>query len=77
MFLYLPRITEGPFDPEVIQSEYSIQDEEIKVTTLQPLQEWSIIFCSFHGYRIFGEHKRLLTANSKAQSLKKQCLLVH
>lgn len=24
------RITEGPFDPEVIQSEYSIQDEEIK-----------------------------------------------
>lgn len=24
------RITEGPFDPEVIHSEYSIQDEEIK-----------------------------------------------
>lgn len=24
------RITEGPFDPEIIQSEYSIQDEEIK-----------------------------------------------
>lgn len=24
------RITEGPFDPEVFQSEYSIQDEEIK-----------------------------------------------
>lgn len=28
---FLPRITQGPFDPEVIQSEYSIKDQEIKV----------------------------------------------
>ena len=39
VFWYLSRITEGPFDPEVIQSEYSIQDEEIKVMTLQLSQE--------------------------------------
>ena len=30
-FFFLPRITQGPFDPEVIQSEYSIKDQEIKV----------------------------------------------
>ena len=47
VFLYLSRITEGPFDPEVIQSEYSIQDEEIKVMTLQLSQEWSIYFFAF------------------------------
>ena len=29
------RITQGPFDPEIIQSEYSIQDEEIKVNLSQ------------------------------------------
>ncbi|RMX46261.1 hypothetical protein pdam_00000709 [Pocillopora damicornis] len=27
------RITQGPFDPEVIQSEYSIKDQEIKAST--------------------------------------------
>ena len=32
VFSFLCRITEGPFDPEIIQSEYSIQDEEIKVS---------------------------------------------
>lgn len=63
VFWYLSRITEGPFDPEVIQSEYSIQDEEIKVMTLQLSQEWSIdfFFCIFYGYSIFWELKRLLT----------------
>lgn len=30
-FFFLPRITQGPFDPEVIQSDYSIKDQEIKV----------------------------------------------
>lgn len=24
------RITQGPFDPEIVQSEYSLQDDEIK-----------------------------------------------
>ena len=48
VFWYLSRITEGPFDPEVIQSEYSIQDEEIKVMALQVSQEWSIILFLLH-----------------------------
>lgn len=33
MFLF--RITQGPFDPEVIQSEFSIEDPEIKVVHLK------------------------------------------
>lgn len=30
--MFFLRITQGPFDPEVIQSEHSIEDPDIKVT---------------------------------------------
>ena len=41
----LIRITQGPYDPEIIHSEHSIQDEEIKVhcTIFFSLQEAAVL----------------------------------
>lgn len=47
VFLCTCRITQGPFDPEMVQSEYSIKDEALKVNS-------RAIFGKFRG-RFWGD----------------------